>query len=312
MMSDQDHFTLNSELFMDSREQQLYSPWKLFDFSVGNLTPQISKWVDQGSANSHTHHHDDFLLDHPHISPSLRSAATTVSHEEAQIPDMSTVQVPGVVDANDSKHSASASLADDQERFRSFHEEKWQMRYKELVYYKRSKGDCLVPHSYQSNPQLGRWVKRQRRQYKLLKDGAKSTMTPERIQLLEDLGFVWDSHEATFQERLEELSEYRQTHGTAVIDGSDAQNKQLYTWVKGMRRQYKLYWQGKNSSMTPERIEQLEKAGFEWEVRPANRKERPSGSEEHQPSGSEEHQPSGSEEQSSGNDFSLFESITDL
>jgi hypothetical protein len=285
MMSEQDNFTLNSELFMDSREQQLYSPWKLFDFGVGNLTPQISKWVDHGSPNSRTHHlHDDFLPDHPHISPSLRSAVTTVSHEEAQIPNMSAVsttqEVPSVVDADESKRSATASPTDDQERFRSFHEEKWQMRYKELIHYKRIKGDCLVPHSYKSNPQLGRWVKRQRRQYKLLRDGAKSTMTPERIQLLEDLGFVWDSHEATFQERLEELVEYRQIHGTAVIDGSDAQNKQLYTWVKGMRRQYKLYWQGKSSSMTPERIEQLEKAGFEWEVRPVNRKEKPSADEE--------------------------------
>jgi hypothetical protein len=39
--------------------------------------------------------------------------------------------------------------------------------------------------------------------------------------------------------------------------------------VKCQRRQYKLYWDGKPSAMSPERILQLEKVGFEWEIRTA-------------------------------------------
>lgn len=36
------------------------------------------------------------------------------------------------------------------------------------------------------------WVEHQRRQYRLLKEGKKSSMTDERIQQLEDLGFEWE------------------------------------------------------------------------------------------------------------------------
>ena len=48
---------------------------------------------------------------------------------------------------------------------------------------------------------------------------------------------------------------------------SNFRDKKLATWVKCQRRQYKLYWDGKPSAMSPERILELEKVGFEWEIR---------------------------------------------
>ena len=62
---------------------------------------------------------------------------------------------------------AAAMLMDDEEedsRFKPFHEEKWAVRYKELVHFHRENGHSAVPHTYPPNPQLARWVKRQRRQ----------------------------------------------------------------------------------------------------------------------------------------------------
>lgn len=52
-------------------------------------------------------------------------------------------------------------------------------------------GNTLVPQRFQSNPQLGTWVHTQRRQYKLLSDGKKSSMTKEKIDALNAIGFVW-------------------------------------------------------------------------------------------------------------------------
>lgn len=163
--------------------------------------------------------------------------------------------------------SAPVSDSSSHSRFKPFHEEKWNARLKELVRYRQDHGDCLVPHTYNPNPQLARWVKRQRRQYKLMLEGRASTMTPERLQILNDIDFVWDSHEAAWHEKLKELQAYRKHYGNCLVPSNYKKNPQLATWVKCQRRQYKLYWEGRASAMTPERIVQLENIGFEWEIR---------------------------------------------
>jgi hypothetical protein len=49
---------------------------------------------------------------------------------------------------------------DDENRFKPFHEEKWSVRYMELVQFHREHGHAAVPHTYPPNQQLARWVKR--------------------------------------------------------------------------------------------------------------------------------------------------------
>jgi Helicase associated domain len=151
-------------------------------------------------------------------------------------------------------------------RFKPFHEEKWTSRYKELLAFHQLHGHAAVPHTYPANPQLARWVKRQRRQYKLRKDKRPSTMTTERLDLLSTVGFVWDSHDVNWREKLDGLEAYRQEFGNCNVP-SNYRDKKLATWVKCQRRQYKLYWDNKPSAMGPDRIMELEKVGFEWEIR---------------------------------------------
>ena len=63
----------------------------------------------------------------------------------------------------------------------------WSQRYLELVAYKNHYGNCFVPHNWLGNRPLAQWVKRQRHQYKLKKQGMHSTLTDEREGLLEEL-----------------------------------------------------------------------------------------------------------------------------
>ena len=62
-------------------------------------------------------------------------------------------------------------------------DEKWNARYKDLIEYREKHGDCNVPTQYPDNPALGRWVNTQRTN--------RAKMKPERVQKLEDMGFVW-------------------------------------------------------------------------------------------------------------------------
>jgi Helicase associated domain len=64
----------------------------------------------------------------------------------------------------------------------------WKERFALLVAFHKEHGHCLVPSTY---PDLGPWVRSQRKQYKHLQDGKKSQLTPDRITKLEQIGFVF-------------------------------------------------------------------------------------------------------------------------
>ena len=71
-------------------------------------------------------------------------------------------------------------------------EESWNNRLAELKEYKEANGNCDVPCLYDLNQPLARWVSRQRSQYKLYCENEASSLTPERIAALDEIGFRWE------------------------------------------------------------------------------------------------------------------------
>jgi Helicase associated domain len=92
-------------------------------------------------------------------------------------------------------------------------------------------------------------------------------MTDKRIRLLEDLGFVWDSHSAAWEDRLRELEDFKSIHKHCNVPSNYRANSSLASWIKCQRRQYRLFREGKKSNMTPQRVEQLERMGFRFNLR---------------------------------------------
>lgn len=152
-------------------------------------------------------------------------------------------------------------------KFRAYQAENWSEKFEELIEFRNTYGHCLVPNSFHENPTLAQWVKRQRYQYKLKQEGKRSTVSDERVTVLEDIGFIWDSHKVVWEERLEELLEYKMQNGNCNVPSRYTGNRQLAIWVKRQRRQYKFYCSNKPSSMTKQRIARLEAVGFEWDLR---------------------------------------------
>jgi hypothetical protein len=213
---------------------------------------------------------DDPLMPDPIIFSREAPAPLTVQSLPTEAPSL-------FVGLSSKKRPLSVVLEDllgDQVRFQSHQTGQWAEKYEELVQYRNQTGHCLVPHSYQENPSLISWVKRQRYQHKLMIEGKPSTMTDERIQVLESIGFVWDSQGAAWSERLNELAAFRDTYKHCNIPCNYEGNPQLATWVKCQRRQYKLMKDGKPSSLTPFRLQGLDQLGFEWEIRAAKRQRR--------------------------------------
>jgi hypothetical protein len=169
--------------------------------------------------------------------------------------------------ARDAKRSKMEDVPENGVHFLEYQAEIWSEKFEDLCEFRKYYGHCHVPHTYARNAPLAQWVKRQRYQYKLKIEGKRSTLSDERVRLLHNIGFIWNSHEAVWEERRDELLQYKRSHGHCVVPSNFDRNPQLAVWVKRQRRQYKFYCEKKATSMTPERITKLEKLGFAWDCR---------------------------------------------
>jgi hypothetical protein len=152
------------------------------------------------------------------------------------------------------------------------HGASWEIRLSELADYRKEHGHCNVPRSYSENTRLSTWVRHQRTQNRLHRDGKPSLMTLTRIQELEDIGFEWGTCGTAWEDRLSELAGYRKIQGHCNVPTNYSENTKLAHWVANQRKQYKLHAEGKASSMTLPRIQELERLGFRWMSSTAGRR----------------------------------------
>ena len=131
----------------------------------------------------------------------------------------------------------------------------WQQKFEELRQFSVIHGHCNVSQNYVQNPWLGTWVSSQRDRYR------QNRLEQDRIVRLESIGFVWNFKNEfviAWQQKFNELQEFRDVYGHCNITRNYLKNKQLATWVSEQRSQYKL------NILKPDRISKLESIGFVW------------------------------------------------
>jgi hypothetical protein len=82
---------------------------------------------------------------------------------------------------------------------------------------------------------------------------------------LDALGFNWTSQEYvtwSFDERIEDLKEYKQTHGHLRL--KRLKDSSLYHFCAGVRHSLKMAEKDGTRKLTVERIARLDAIGFEW------------------------------------------------
>lgn len=149
------------------------------------------------------------------------------------------------------------------------HSDKWMDHWMLLKEYKEKHGHCQVPTHYVENPRLGRWTHTQRHQRRLQQRGKKSCTTPERIALLDELGFSWEVRapveqpRATWHQRCDELKKFHQIHNHFLVPAET--HPKLHVWCHEQKnRLKKLDESGRDSSrrMGPARVHTLQELGF--------------------------------------------------
>ena len=136
--------------------------------------------------------------------------------------------------------------------------DRWEMGFQEILAYKAEYGGVCVPRSCQreSGFNLGGWVQERRRERR------RGELSPERIEKLDGLGFVWDFYNHLWVQGFEELRAYKAEHGDVLVPKiyKTAGGYKLGSWVRQQRRAKR------EGMLSPEHIEQLEGLGFVWNV----------------------------------------------
>ena len=131
--------------------------------------------------------------------------------------------------------------------------------YNQLSQFYDTNGHCNV----QSTIPLGQWVVRQRYLYR--QSSSSSSLTEERIDLLNKLNFPWKSRsEQIWDTRITELREFKQINGHVNVPTNYPSNSKLSTWVSTQRKNYNRKRLGKTSLLTNSRIKELDDLGFVW------------------------------------------------
>src|SRR5438094_487112 len=134
----------------------------------------------------------------------------------------------------------------------------WDERFGELKAFKEHFGHLDVPAKWLENPSLRMWVSNQRAQRK------QGLLSADRVARLDEINFVWDAIDTTWNRMFVALQNYKVEHGDCEVPQGWRQNLGLGTWVT---RQRSLRRIGK---LSPERRTKLEGVGFAWEFADAD------------------------------------------
>jgi hypothetical protein len=193
----------------------------------------------------------------PPTAPQAPRSGTKHRHDEEQEElnrsSMNPTKRPKFIVSDDDCSNSSSEFMS------SYHERHWTEKFQELLNFKGQHGHCRVPHMGQE-AKIPIHAKAKQK---------KTTITDYRVEALGKIGFVWDSHNAAWEDRVRELGVFRMSHGHTNVPGNYPNNPQLSTWVECQRRQCRLYLDGKPSNISSSRIDDLEQLGFEWTVRTA-------------------------------------------
>lgn len=106
-------------------------------------------------------------------------------------------------------------------------ETSWDKNYKKLQDFKAQNGHTNVPVNFDEDLVFGRWVQKQRR--------IKNSLSDQKLELLNDLGFIWDGNEYVWYNNYETLHTFIQEHKRMP---SYKENLKLYNWMNQQKIKY--------------------------------------------------------------------------
>ena len=144
-------------------------------------------------------------------------------------------------------------------------DELWEQAFDMFKNFQKREGHCDVPRKHiEGGLRIGYWVTSQRKK--------KGQLTPERIKLLDSLGFSWDPIGADWEKAFKALTKFKAREGHCDVPQKHLEDGlALGAWVGTQRRNIDQSdlgkpKAGKKCPLTPERIKRLDSLGFSWDA----------------------------------------------
>ncbi|KKQ10928.1 MAG: Type III restriction protein res subunit, partial [candidate division TM6 bacterium GW2011_GWF2_36_6] len=109
---------------------------------------------------------------------------------------------------------------------------RWEKGFAKLCEYKNTHDDCMVPSTYKDKT-LATWVTRQRTLYN------QDKLSPKCINLLINIGFVFEPDDAAWQEQFSRLCQFKEVNNNANVPQKYPKDLELGRWVTTQRAQFK-------------------------------------------------------------------------
>ena len=130
----------------------------------------------------------------------------------------------------------------------------WEQTFAELVAYKQKHCDHNFSTVWKENPKLGAWCQTQRTKYRI------KNLSLDRIIRLGELGFVWATQPALWEQMFSELTVYKQMHGDCHFSTKSKEYPKLGAWCARQRQEYR------RNKLAADRLNRLEDIGFQFSV----------------------------------------------
>jgi len=186
----------------------------------------------------------------------------TIRSRMLQLDEIRFLKLPEVAD--DCISAARGASAEEKKQI-------WDRHFSTLEQFQAENGHCFV--SGDNDPKykvLHDWVSLQRRRFRIIIKNADQNrhvadIELERLEKLNNLGFIWNHHDYKFQSSLNRLKEYANTFGHARVPPRYEEDPHLYTFVRKQRELYRARkLKGATNSLSEERIRELDDVGFVW------------------------------------------------
>jgi len=130
--------------------------------------------------------------------------------------------------------------------------EQWEEGFGYLLQFKEREGHCKVPRAVsEGGYPLGNWVNHQR--------SGKEKLSSDRIQRLDEIGFVWDPLQEQWEKGFGYLLRFKEREGHCRVPATASEGiYPLGEWVSKQRR-------GKEK-LSSDRIKRLDEIGFIWDA----------------------------------------------
>jgi hypothetical protein len=133
-------------------------------------------------------------------------------------------------------------------------ENDWMKNYENLKEYMAREGRGKMPTRRKDS--LGVWCDGQINAYNKYKKGDAAYITQKKIDLLNEIGFVWDRNSNTWALRFQALKKFYKKHGHCRVP-KDYQDTVVYRWVSKERTKYRNYVAGNKPCQTEEQWKML-------------------------------------------------------